>query len=246
MASRNASASTAATADTTGGAQAVLCAARRLFGERGVDAVSMQDIATSAGVCKANVFHHFASKERLYLEVVRACMGAAAAEIPAIMASTAPFEQRFRMLLRARIQESLADEASTRLVMREVINASPERAQLLATQIFSSKIADNIAFFEDARRRGELAAGVDPSVGSMLLGACTMFFFNCRNTVRHMPGVLDLHDPDDFVTAIARTLCTGLAAQPVAVKTGTASIPRPKRRAPVKPQSSRPSREIRP
>lgn len=206
----------------------------------------MQDIATSAGVCKANVFHHFASKERLYLEVVRACVGSGAAEVPAIIASPAPFEQRFRMLLRARLKEALADEAGTRLVMREVINASPERAQLLATQIFSGKIADNIAFFEDARQRGELAAGVDPSLGSMLLGACTMFFFNCRNTVRHMPGVLDLHDPDEFVAAIVHTLCKGLAAQTPAAAATSTSPPRRKRRLTAKRQPSRPSRETRP
>ena len=49
----------------------ILEAAESLFSERGFDAVSMSDIAAAAGVCKANVFHHFTSKNELYIAVLR-------------------------------------------------------------------------------------------------------------------------------------------------------------------------------
>ena len=52
----------------------IFCAAERLFAERGFDSVSINDVAREAGVCKANVFHHFASKQALYETVLtRSC-----------------------------------------------------------------------------------------------------------------------------------------------------------------------------
>src|SRR3989344_8760963 len=72
-----------ATLDSTGraGTEAVgriLVAAEELFARQGFDAVSMNAIAEAASVSKANIFHHFESKNALYLAVVRgACADSA-------------------------------------------------------------------------------------------------------------------------------------------------------------------------
>ena len=47
------------------GELSILDAAVRLFSESGYDGVSMRRIAEEAGVSKANIYHHFASKEAL-------------------------------------------------------------------------------------------------------------------------------------------------------------------------------------
>ncbi len=45
-----------------------------LFAERGFEGVSISELAAAASVSKANVFHHFASKQALYERVLaRAC-----------------------------------------------------------------------------------------------------------------------------------------------------------------------------
>ncbi|HBE91853.1 MAG TPA: TetR/AcrR family transcriptional regulator, partial [Gammaproteobacteria bacterium] len=48
------------------GETAILDAATRLFAERGFDGVSMRQVSEAAGVSKANIYHHFESKEALY------------------------------------------------------------------------------------------------------------------------------------------------------------------------------------
>ena len=47
----------------------VLQAAARLFSRRGYSGVSIADVALAAGVSKAGLLHHFASKETLFLSV---------------------------------------------------------------------------------------------------------------------------------------------------------------------------------
>ncbi len=46
--------------------EAILKAGRRLFGERGFAATTIDDIAESAHVAKGAVYHHFATKEAIF------------------------------------------------------------------------------------------------------------------------------------------------------------------------------------
>jgi len=46
--------------------EAILKAGRRLFGERGFAATTIDDIAESAQVAKGAVYHHFATKEAVF------------------------------------------------------------------------------------------------------------------------------------------------------------------------------------
>lgn len=63
---------------------AILASARSLFAERGFESTSIDDIALAASVAKGAVYHHFASKEAIFLEVLDATQQAVAtAEPPA-------------------------------------------------------------------------------------------------------------------------------------------------------------------
>jgi AcrR family transcriptional regulator len=48
----------------------VLAAARRLFAERGVEAVTMEEVAQAAGVAKGTVFHRFGDRAGLALALL--------------------------------------------------------------------------------------------------------------------------------------------------------------------------------
>jgi AcrR family transcriptional regulator len=50
--------------------QAILAAAREVFGERGYDSASIRAIATGAGVDPALVHHYFGTKEQLFLSTL--------------------------------------------------------------------------------------------------------------------------------------------------------------------------------
>ncbi len=67
------------------GETAILDAAVKLFSEKGYDAVSMRGVAQQAGVSKANIYHHFESKETLY----RAILFASATELSGLVSKLA-------------------------------------------------------------------------------------------------------------------------------------------------------------
>lgn len=74
---RSAEVARAASADTEGAdepldrRQAILNVAAELFSEQGYDRTSVRDIAARAGLLAGSVYHHFASKDELYLAVHR-------------------------------------------------------------------------------------------------------------------------------------------------------------------------------
>lgn len=56
---------------TIDGRGRILDAAMGLFAARGFDGVSISDVAQSAGLVKSAIYHHFPSKEALYLAVLK-------------------------------------------------------------------------------------------------------------------------------------------------------------------------------
>jgi AcrR family transcriptional regulator len=61
--------------------EAILKAGRRLFGERGFAATTIDDIAEAAQVAKGAVYHHFATKEAVFAAVFDAVSGDLVADI---------------------------------------------------------------------------------------------------------------------------------------------------------------------
>ena len=62
---------------------AILRAASDLFGRQGYAATSVDEIAAAAGVAKGAVYHHFASKKRLFEPVLEATTAALARQVMA-------------------------------------------------------------------------------------------------------------------------------------------------------------------
>src|SRR5258708_17147940 len=74
---------------------AIISAASELFTARGFTATSIDDIASSAGVAKGAVYHHFESKEQIFQRVFEQMTGALAAEVAAAAAAGNSILDRF-------------------------------------------------------------------------------------------------------------------------------------------------------
>lgn len=126
----------------------ILQAAVAQFAERGYHAASMDGIAAAAGISKAVVYDHFASKQELYtvlLEKVRAEVDAAVA------AAVAPVEEGGEAQVRA------AMEAFFRFV-----EDHPQACRLLFLEVQSAEEAARIVRRIDAR----VTAGLSQQLGS--------------------------------------------------------------------------------
>ena len=207
------------------GARSILDAATTLFSRTGFDSVSLAEIASMAGVCKANIFHHFESKEALYLDVMREACKGHAEFAESLLRLPLSSTEKLRRLVAFEFADMFEHESRTQLVFREVLNAGSGKGRQLAEQVFQRNCFAVIALFQEGIDRGEFRADIDSGITAWMLGASTMMFFQNRNILPHMPGMGGCNSPADFAEKIVNTMLQGLLAAPDASGTAEAASP---------------------
>jgi TetR/AcrR family transcriptional regulator len=188
----------------------ILHVAEALFAEQGFDAVSMNAIAAAAGVSKANVFHHFISKNELYIAVLRRVCHDTSQHLDDLGNAGAPLPARFEQFAREHLKSLLEHGPVTRLILRELLSDNPRLGQELAEKVYGEKFARFVAILRDGQRAGELRADVDPAMVAALLIGANVFFFESREVLRHFPEVGFSQQPERYSTMLADILLRGI------------------------------------
>jgi len=193
----------------------ILQAALELFAENGYEGVSVHSIAKRAGVSKANVFHHFASKEALYLAVLRSASMEWGDEMEAQTDAPGDFATRLRMMVGSILRRLCKTQTQSRLMLREILENGALRAQQLNDDVFARNFELEMAIFRRARAEGELRSDLDPVIAwIMTLSAC-VFFFQSRDVLRHNPAFRHYAEtPEDYADQVCSVLLGGIAAHP--------------------------------
>lgn len=192
----------------------ILSAARELFARHGYDAVSTSAIAERAGVSKANVYHHFHSKEDLYFAVLRNACDEAAARWAEVLRQDSPLAQRIRDYACQHLTEMCNEPMQVRLVLREIIEHgqhSENRGCKLAQEVFCGGFDEVVGMFREGQKRGEIRDDVDPAFAAHLLLAANASFFQWRDVMRHMPGIDFADDLEGYARRLTDILMNGLA-----------------------------------
>lgn len=196
------------------GRDEILAAATDLFGEAGFDAVSISSIAAKAGTSKANVFHHFGCKEKLYLEVMRmACRDFPRAQESRGVVSS-EFREGLRALLRHDIEFMRANPDRSHVIMREVLESGDSRGRALAGEVFAEQFTDQVALFEEGQANSTVRRDVPAELAAIMLIACKVFLFQSQNVLRHLPGVDFVDDTDRYAELVSDVLLEGLRNRP--------------------------------
>lgn len=99
-----------------------LTAATAQFAERGFHGVSLAQIAASLGVSKQAVLHHYASKEKLYAEVLASIAKDYEALVAQARDSARDPQQQFEKLFELLLQASQQSHPHSKLLMRELLD----------------------------------------------------------------------------------------------------------------------------
>lgn len=84
--------------------QDILFTAARLFQEKGYDATSMQDVASSLDLSKAALYHHFESKDEILFQIMNYGMDIFENQVVTVVKGIADPEERLRSCIRLHIE----------------------------------------------------------------------------------------------------------------------------------------------
>lgn len=186
----------------------ILEAAHNCFATKGFDGTSIQEVARRAGVSKANVFHHFQSKENLYLAVLRrACEG-----FTDVLDANADADPLTRMeaFVQSHLKSLLERPWAGKLIQRALLEAGDSRGRQLAEQVFAGTFGQVVALVREAQARGQVRTGLDPGLVAFLLIGTGAFFFETGPVLRHLPNAEFAADPASYSRQVFRLLMEGI------------------------------------
>jgi AcrR family transcriptional regulator len=137
----------------------ILRSARVLFTQNGFSAVSMQQIADAAAVNKATLYHHFADKEALFVEVLRQEFDHVHEQLNAMVPDHGSLRSQLVLVANRMLTNPSPDIGRLMADLRECV--SPERRAELMSKA-SPPWEGLTAIFERARDRGEIQT-IEPS-----------------------------------------------------------------------------------
>ncbi len=194
----------------SGGEKAILEAAETLFAEKGFDAVSMSAISQLANTSKPNIYHHFGSKNELYLAVMKQAVRRSSELLDALEDTPGTFSQRLSDFSAGQLNNILAHKRSTQLILREALSGGSQRGQTIAKHVVGELFARLVAMVTNGQHKGEFRGDVDPALAAFMVVAANMFFFQAAPVMQHLPEVNFASEASNFSSGVMDILFNGL------------------------------------
>ena len=125
--------------------EAILAAAEEVFARRGYHGAALEDIAQAAGISKALIYEHFASKRELHASLVNAHVEEIFQRLQASAATDRPGEERLRGGIDAFLSFVEEHREAWRALFRDAADPEVgdviERVQAQATAVIAALIA---------------------------------------------------------------------------------------------------------
>lgn len=195
------------------GARNILESAAALFARDGYEPVSIAQIAQHAGVSKANIFHHYESKEALFMAVMREASNEHAEWAEALLHEEGRSADKLQRLVRYEMENMFAHDQRTRLILREVVDHGTCIGRQVAQQAFHRNFTAVVALFEQGRARGEFRADLDAASAALTFRGALCLYFQCGESLRQFKEARHLDSARDFADRVCDIVLRGVLTE---------------------------------
>lgn len=208
--------------NVSAGADAIMEAAARLFSENGFDGVSMRGVARAAGVSKSNIYHHFRSKEALYLAIMQSSADHLATLVENLAEGEGDFAQRLRVFARAHVEHLFNNATTLRLILREAFSGDEQKGRVMVEQVVGGIFQRLIAIFKEGQADGFVRSELDPGLCAMLIMGGDLFYFQSYDLLKLMPEAGFARDREQYSSDMMDVILSGMLV-PAQAESGGAS-----------------------
>jgi len=192
------------------GEQAILEAAEILFAEKGFDAVSMSAISRLAHTSKPNIYHHFNSKNELYLAVMKAAVRRSSVLLQELEGAPGTIQQRLASFSAGQLKNILTHQRSTQLILREALSGGSQRGREIAKHVVGEISTRLITMVKKGQLHNEFRQDIDPAMAAFLMVAANMFFFQAATIMQHIPEARFTDDAAKYNQGVMDILFNGI------------------------------------
>jgi len=176
-------------------AMSILNVAELLFSQQGFKATSISEIAKSTGGSKANIYHHFKSKEHLYQEALKlACervfnVGKIVNSYQSVDAKT-----QLKEYISLHLKSMLEYPVSTNLFKRELMDNNQIKGEMLAKDIFTNTFIKVASLVFAAKGIDPNSQDLNASLQAFMLIGVNTFFFDSQSVLKYLPELAAIAD----------------------------------------------------
>ena len=172
----------------------------------------MAAIAEQAQVSKANIFHHYKSKQALYREVMRFALADSARSLDDLEQAQGTLPERVHRFARDRLASYIDQPQAMRLILRELTQEGPESGLHLVREDFMKSYTRMVNLIRSDQEKGLVRSGPHPGVIALMVSAANIFFAQIRPGMRQFPDTDYLDDPDAFCAMVMDIVFNGVMA----------------------------------
>jgi TetR/AcrR family transcriptional regulator len=165
------------------GREAILSVAKVQFAEQGYYGATLSTIAARARVSKANIFHHFSSKEKLYLAVLKDYCGQLSPLGDSRRLSAASYTEQRRQFAHIHLENMLNEREAVLLFLRELLVRESLRKEILAKRVLEDNFFQLVQMLH--KKAGEIRCDIEPAILSVVLLGADVFFFMAEDIFVH-------------------------------------------------------------
>ena len=159
----------------------LLNTAADMFSEQGYAGVSMREIARMMGITQAAIYHHFPSKDDLYVAAVTFVFEQQTLEISEQMSTIDGPAERLELMISAMLEAMEQDPRFRRIYLRELLEGNEQKLAAIAENAFT-------AFYEPLYQlMGELAPGSNRQLHILSLAGLILHHLEARKLAPHLP-----------------------------------------------------------
>lgn len=141
----------------------ILDAAEKMVQDRGLNAVSFQDLANAVGLRKASIFHHFPNKEAVARALIERCRSKYGPEYAAVVESKASAPEKLRALA-AIFEKGLQNQRPCLLAaLGSGVNTLPDVAVQELGETARGAVSRFALVFKQGRDEGTLQFSGEPT-----------------------------------------------------------------------------------
>ena len=204
------------TPEVSSGAQKVLDAAQELFAEEGFASVSIAAIADKAQVSKANIYHHFESKDELYYAVLKAACLASADMITDGTGHDDDFAKQLGNFAKSHVLHLTNNPSVSTLVIRGLLEESGNigaTSNDLTAHDFDCNFNRLVTLIKAGQEANQIKPEVQPATFATLMIGANILFMKARNVLDEVPDNEYPLDPEDFANTMIDILLHGVLTE---------------------------------
>jgi AcrR family transcriptional regulator len=156
--------------DQAAGRQCILEQARQQFFAHGYHGVSIRDIVQACGLSNAALYHHFGSKQNLYVEVIRGFVASVVQPVQEAEAGRGTSRERLTRMVLAFAQYISESRSELHMLLRDLTECEGEETQRLIPEVLGQVLAPFTAVLEDGIVAGEIRPVDVQRIGFLLMG----------------------------------------------------------------------------